>query len=227
MFRVKLLCMFSFSPFCYSSKFLPLFSFSYSLSIFLFQIWFSLERPSRPIQSISRFVRPSVRLSVCVSVCLSVCLFTFEVPFNGLFAPTSRSRMSNIFRDSESLEKSNGKKWSHIWTFLFENCQKSPRKKKFFFADFAGLFQWGGFITTWGSYIEIWSGYIGMMRVLGYSWSTLQWHRCYYPHRSRDSVSPVCGIFRSGCQVRLRKNSITKKKVFFYFLFSLPLPLLS
>ena len=40
---------------------------------------------------------PSVCLSVCVAVCLSVCMFTFEVPFNGLFAPTSRSRMSNIF----------------------------------------------------------------------------------------------------------------------------------
>ena len=47
-------------------------------------------------------------------VCVSVCLFTFEVPFNGLFAPTSRSRMSKMFRDSESLGKSNGKKWSHI-----------------------------------------------------------------------------------------------------------------
>ena len=46
---------------------------------------------------------PSVRLSVR----LSVCLFTFEVPFNGLFAPTFRSRMCNIFRDSESLGKSN------------------------------------------------------------------------------------------------------------------------
>ena len=43
--------------------------------------------------------------SVCPSVRLSVCLFTFEVPFNGLFAPTSQSRMSNIFRDSESLGK--------------------------------------------------------------------------------------------------------------------------
>ena len=31
--------------------------------------------------------------------------------------------------------------------------------------------------------------------VLGYSWSTLLWHRCYYPHRSRDALSPVCGIF--------------------------------
>ena len=53
---------------------------------------------------------PSVRVSVCPSVCPSVCLFTFEVLFNGHFAPTSRSRMSNMFRDSESLGKSNGKK---------------------------------------------------------------------------------------------------------------------
>ena len=62
--------------------------------------------------------------------------FTFEVPFNGLFAPISRSRMSNIFRDTESLGKSNRKKWSQIWTFLFENCLKLPRKKKFFFSHF-------------------------------------------------------------------------------------------
>ena len=46
--------------------------------------------------------------------------------------------MSNIFRDSESLGKSNGKKWSNIWTFLFGSGLKSPSKKKsFFFADFA------------------------------------------------------------------------------------------
>ena len=41
-------------------------------------------------------------------------------------------QMSNIFRDSESLGKSNGKKWSNIWTFLFVSGLKSPRKKKFF-----------------------------------------------------------------------------------------------
>ena len=52
--------------------------------------------------------------SVCLSVCVSVCVFTFEVPFKRLFAPTSRSRISSIFRDSESLGKSNGKKWSQI-----------------------------------------------------------------------------------------------------------------
>ena len=57
-------------------------------------------------------------------------LLRFSVFFNGLFAPTSRNRMSNIFRDSESLGKSNGKKWSNIWTFLFQSGLKSPRKKK-------------------------------------------------------------------------------------------------
>ena len=31
--------------------------------------------------------------------------------------------------------------------------------------------------------------------VFGYSWSTLLWYWCYYPHQSRDAVSPVCGIF--------------------------------
>ena len=41
-------------------------------------------------------------------------LLRFSVFFNGLLAPTSRSVMSNIFRDSDSLGKSNGKKWSNI-----------------------------------------------------------------------------------------------------------------
>ena len=31
--------------------------------------------------------------------------------------------------------------------------------------------------------------------VLGYSLTTLLWYRCYYPHRSRDALFPVCGIF--------------------------------
>ena len=71
-----------------------------SINIFL-KHW-----PSGPMLSISQNVRRSVR----VFVCLSVCVFTFEVPFKRLFAPTSQSRMSNIFGDSESLGKSNGKK---------------------------------------------------------------------------------------------------------------------
>ena len=52
------------------------------------------------------FVRLRVRL--CVRLCVR--LFTFEEPFKRLFAHTSWSQMSNIFRDLESLGKSNGKK---------------------------------------------------------------------------------------------------------------------
>ena len=73
-----------------------------------------------------------------LSACPSVCVFTFEVPVKHLFALISRSRMSNIFRDSESLGKSNGKNWSQIGTFLFGCGLESPNKKKMFFlTDFA------------------------------------------------------------------------------------------
>ena len=104
-----------------------------------YKIVFSKHRPSGPMLSISRNVR------LCVRVC--VCLFTFEVPFNGLFVPTSQSRMSNIFRDLESLGKSNGKKWSQIWTFLFENFLKSPRQRKVFFFTFFGLLRFSVFFN--------------------------------------------------------------------------------
>ena len=72
---------------------------------------FSKHRPSGPMLSISQNVPLSVRMCVCPSVRH---LFTFEVPFKRLFAPTSQSWLSNIFRDSVSLGKSNGKKWSQV-----------------------------------------------------------------------------------------------------------------
>ena len=75
---------------------------------------------------------PSACPSVCLSVRLSVPVFTFEVPFKRLFAPPSRSRMSNIFKDLESLGKNNEKKWSRIGTFLFGSGLKSPKKKRFY-----------------------------------------------------------------------------------------------
>ena len=60
------------------------------------------------------------------------------LPFKRLFAPTSRSRISKNFRDSESLGKGNGKKWSQILKLLLIKVVKSPRKKKLvFFADFS------------------------------------------------------------------------------------------
>ena len=64
---------------------------------------------------------PSVCPSVCPCVCPSVCsLLTYPLT---VFLP--RSRMSNIVRDSESLGKSNEKKWSYIWTFLFGSGLKT------------------------------------------------------------------------------------------------------
>ena len=51
-------------------------------------------------------------------------MFTFEVPFKRLFAPTSQRQMSKIFKDTESLGKSNGKKWSLMLTFLLKKCLK-------------------------------------------------------------------------------------------------------
>ena len=59
-------------------------------------------------------------------------LFTFDVPFKGLFDPTSQSRMSKIFRDSESLGKSNEKKRSQMWIFWLTNGLKLPKRNNFF-----------------------------------------------------------------------------------------------
>ena len=76
-------------------------------------------------------VSQCVYKSKCPSVCVSVCSL-FEVPFNHLFAPTSQSWMSKMFRDSESLGKSSGKKWSQIWTSLFQNGLKLTPQIFFF-----------------------------------------------------------------------------------------------
>ena len=90
---------------------------------------FLKHRPSGPMLSISQ----NVRLSVCPFVRRFVRFFSLlRYCLNVFLPPFSQSRMSNIFRDSESLGKSNGKKWSQIWTFLFKTCLKSPRKKSLF-----------------------------------------------------------------------------------------------
>ena len=59
----------------------------------------------------NRVTKKSFFFSPLFSLFLSSSVFGL---FNGLFAPTSRNRISNIFRDSEFLGKSNGKKWSQI-----------------------------------------------------------------------------------------------------------------
>ena len=87
---------------------------------------FLKTHPSGPSLSISRFVR----LCVCVSVCVSI--HFLSVPFKRPFAPPFQNPMSKMFRDSESLGKSNGKMGFHIWKLLFIKGVKLPRWKKFF-----------------------------------------------------------------------------------------------
>ena len=44
------------------------------------------------------------------------------------------------------------------------------------------------------------------------------WYRCYYPHQSRDSLSPVCGIFlfsfNSIGSDNITKHQVKKKTIF-------------
>ena len=66
---------------------------------------------------------------------LSVCFSPFHVLD---FAPTSRNQMSKIFKYSESLRKSAGKKWSQNLKFLLGSGLKSCKQKFFVVvADFA------------------------------------------------------------------------------------------
>ena len=125
---------------------------------------FSKHRPSGPMLSISRFV------------CLFVCLFTFEVPFKRLFAPTSRNRMSKFCWDSESLGKSNEKKWSHIWKLLLiKGCKIAMQK-----IVYARLYNKDKEVIQQGS-----GGYTTRIRRL---LAEFFWYWCYYPHRSRDAI---------------------------------------
>ena len=87
-----------------------------------------------------------VDMCVCLSICLSVCLFTFEVPLKHFVAPTSQSWMSKSFRDSESLGKSNEKKWSQIGKLLLIKGVKLLREKNSFWANFAFM-NWIFFIS--------------------------------------------------------------------------------
>ena len=99
--------------------------------------------------------------SICPSVCLSV--YPLSVPFKRLFAPTSQGWMSNIFKDSESLGKSNGRKWSQIWTSLFGSGLKLLNKKKIvFFSGWFCLTKHGGNPTSWWNR-DLWSKVISLI----------------------------------------------------------------
>ena len=81
-----------------------------------------------------------------------------------------------------------------LWClFLFESGLKPPKKKADFtlqnkFLHISRLFWVFAFLIIFSVYEE-------KNKVVGYSWSTLLWYWCYYPHWSIDALSPVCGIF--------------------------------
>ena len=106
-------------------------------------IWFTSFHRIGPLGRFDLVVAISVCLCLCVSVPFHV------VYFEAYFAPTSQSWMSNIFRDSEFMGKSAGKKWSQNWTFILGCGLKSPRKKKFVFCWFCLIKHGGNNASQW------------------------------------------------------------------------------
>ena len=97
--------------------------------------------------------------------------FHLFTPFKHLFAPTSQSPMSKLFRFLESLRE----KWlkevvSDLKTFACKGYKIAAPKQFFFF-----------FFFLLSANFALLAGFF--------------WYQCYYSHRSRDALSPVCGIF--------------------------------
>ena len=137
--------------------------------------------------------------SKCLPVCLSVRLFTFELPFKRLLAPTSRSWMSKVFKDLESLGKSNVKKWSQILKLLLTKGVKLPHTKKLVFGRI--LKGSGGYTTRirrlYNKDQEVIQQGLGCYVFHRDYRASPQffWYQCYYPHQPKDVSSPVCWIF--------------------------------
>ena len=108
-----------------------------------------------------RLIAPSLRL-LAPSWRLPTIFWHLLTLSRHLLTPSwHRSLMS---RDSESLGKSNGKKWSKIWTFLFGSGLKSPRKKKLFFCWFCLTKHVGNHASRWMR--DLWSK--GISQILAY-----------------------------------------------------------
>ena len=147
--------------------------------------------------------------------------FCFSLHLSSLLAPISRSPMSKTIRFWDSFGKSNGKKWSQIWKLLLNKGVKLLWRKKFFLRIFficslrLNIFlppllkvQFPNFLDFPNSLEKVMEG-----RGLGYKTFAHRGckvacvrrnfaflagfflYRCYSPHWSRESLSPVCGIF--------------------------------
>ena len=147
----------------------------------------------------------SVCLCVCVSVCLCVCsllryrLNVFLPPLPEVGCPIVleiRNPWGKVIKEVVSGLKIFVWKWSKIAlqnmveTTLPDELETSGRRAYRKFWHISRRFWVFVFWMNFSVFQKNW--------VFGYSWSTLLWYRCYYPHRSRDALSPVCGIFYQG-----------------------------
>ena len=144
---------------------------------------------------------------------------------SSLFATTSQSPMSKLFKFLESLGESNGKNWSQIWKLSLIECVKLLLPKKFLqivffisslrfnvflpqlpkvkcpkFLDFRNL--WGEKINEAVSDLKSFAHKRCKIAAQKSKFfgdfclpSRIFWYRCYDPHWSRDSLSSVCRIF--------------------------------
>ena len=145
-------------------------------------------------------------LVVAMSVCsLFLCVSPFHVlDFEAFFAPTSWSRMSKIFRDSESLGE---KCWkvvvSDLIIFVGKWSKIAALKKSLFFADFAFTKHGGNHASRWIR--DLWS--MGISLILDISrrfWVFLFWIKffCFKIFFSFLCIlgPPYCGI---GATIRI------------------------
>ena len=132
-----------------------------------------------------------------MSVC---CLSPFHwQDFEAYFVLTSQSQMSNTFRDSESLRKSAGKKWSQNWPFLLGSGLKSAKKK--FFCWFCFTNHGGNHPSRWIR--DLWSK--GLSLILAYLWTSLSFFFGYFFFFFCILGPPYCGIsatIRIGWEIR-------------------------
>ena len=156
-------------------------------------------------------------MSICVFVCLCLCLSVHFLRYRltVILPPFPKIGCPIFLEIRNPWGKVIKEVVSHLNIFVKKLSKIAAQKKVFFCAGFAlqnllettlpdGLETSGRRVYRkfWHISRRFWVFAFYMIFsvfqknwVFGYSWSTLLWYRCYYPHRSRDALSPVCGIF--------------------------------
>ena len=160
-------------------------------------------------------------MCVCVSVCLSVCLFTFELLLNIFLPPLPKVWCPNFVETRNPWEKVMERRGFQIWKLLLIKGANLPRQKKQFLTDFFICIFAPISKVQCPNFLDFWNSLRKVMEISGLRfWKLLLikgvkslrkkkkyfgkfclawffWYMCYYPHRPRDALSPVCVIFSS------------------------------